>query len=150
MLQLLLPLASIPMVCCATCELPPSPAAVNPQTDRRAGKPIAAPMLSPLSPGAVEPRGWLRDWAIAARNGITEGIQIERQPMPHQWHWQLEAPLMLRVPAKSFNWHPTELQALPETAIQDGESTSISLIPYGCTKFRISMFPVTARAWSGE
>ena len=25
----------------------------------------------PLSPGAIEPAGWLRDWALAARNGIT-------------------------------------------------------------------------------
>ncbi len=30
-----------------------------------------APPLEPLPPGAVEPRGWLRDWAMAARDGIT-------------------------------------------------------------------------------
>ena len=29
------------------------------------------PALGSLPPGAVEPAGWLRDWALAARNGIT-------------------------------------------------------------------------------
>ena len=32
-----------------------------------------------MPPGAVEPRGWLRDWATAARNGIT-GHLDERHP----------------------------------------------------------------------
>ena len=27
---------------------------------------------------------------------------------------------------------------------------TIRLIPYGCTKFRISMFPVTTRAWAPQ
>jgi hypothetical protein len=26
----------------------------------------------------------------------------------------------------------------------------IQLIPYGCAKFRVSMFPVTAKAWGQE
>ena len=30
-----------------------------------------APALLPLPPGAVEPAGWLRDWAVAAGKGIT-------------------------------------------------------------------------------
>ena len=30
-----------------------------------------APALLPLPPGAVEPAGWLRDWALAAGRGIT-------------------------------------------------------------------------------
>ena len=28
-------------------------------------------VLMPLPPGAIEPAGWLRDWAVAAANGIT-------------------------------------------------------------------------------
>jgi len=31
----------------------------------------ARPALLPLPPGAVEPAGWLRDWCLAARDGLT-------------------------------------------------------------------------------
>ncbi len=37
------------------------------------------PAFLPLPPGAVEPSGWLRDWAVAAREGIT-GHLDERHP----------------------------------------------------------------------
>ena len=37
---------------------------------RRAELPVPAALM-PLPPGAVEPAGWLRDWARAAANGIT-------------------------------------------------------------------------------
>ena len=37
----------------------------------RPGKLTAEPAFTPLPPGAVEPAGWLRDWALAARDGIT-------------------------------------------------------------------------------
>ena len=37
----------------------------------RVAKPRVEPAFLPLPPGAVEPAGWLRDWAIAARDGIT-------------------------------------------------------------------------------
>lgn len=36
------------------------------------------PAFLPLPPGAVEPEGWLRDWAQAARNGITGHLD--------EWH----------------------------------------------------------------
>ena len=29
------------------------------------------PAFQPLAPGAVEPQGWLRDWAVSMRNGMT-------------------------------------------------------------------------------
>ena len=32
----------------------------------------------------------------------------------------------------------------------DGVKTSIELVPYNITKFRISMFPATKASWSGE
>ena len=33
--------------------------------------PLKPYAFTPLKPGAVEPAGWLRDWALAARDGIT-------------------------------------------------------------------------------
>ena len=36
--------------------------------------------FTPLPPGAIEPKGWLRDWAMAARDGVT-GHLDERHPV---------------------------------------------------------------------
>jgi hypothetical protein len=38
---------------------------------RRVAEPLVKPAFVPLPPGAIEPAGWLRDWALAARHGIT-------------------------------------------------------------------------------
>jgi hypothetical protein len=74
-------------------------------------------------------------------------IELERRPMPSKWDWPLDAPLSLTVPAKAFDWTPTEAQPLPKAPVEGGKAETIRLIPYGCTKFRISIFPVTARSW---
>jgi hypothetical protein len=42
------------------------------------------------------------------------------------------------------DWKPTALQPLPKQLITDGRPTNVKLVPYGCTKFRVSMFPVSA------
>jgi hypothetical protein len=77
-------------------------------------------------------------------NGETK---VVRGPMPNKWQWQLEAPVTLQVPAREFDWKPTELQPLPDKPVTEGKSTSLSLVPYGCAKFRLSMFPVTTKTW---
>jgi uncharacterized protein len=59
----------------------------------------------------------------------------------------LNAPLVIELPAASFDWKPSDIQALPAEAVEGTASETIRLIPYGCTKFRISMFPVTKKAW---
>ena len=78
----------------------------------------------------------------AARQG--HPIQVVHSAMPDKWHWQLDAPVQLRVPAREFDWHPTPAQPLPKEPVKGGRSTTITLVPYGCTKFRIGMFPVAA------
>jgi hypothetical protein len=71
--------------------------------------------------------------------------------MPERWHWQLDgAPIQLRAPARRFDWQPTDTQPLPKTPITEGEPATLMLVPYGCTKFRLSMFPVTERLWAGR
>ena len=72
-------------------------------------------------------------------------IQVERHPTPQPWRWQLDAPIKLRVPARQFDWQPTELQPLPPAPVNTGRAATITLVPYGCTKFRVSMFPLTTR-----
>jgi hypothetical protein len=79
----------------------------------------------------------------AGRSGAD--IAVQRQPMPAHWDWPLDAPVVLQVPAQAFDWQPSDAQALPDQPVTGTASETVRLIPYGCTKFRISMFPVTPR-----
>ncbi|MHB1035724.1 MAG: beta-L-arabinofuranosidase domain-containing protein [Pirellulales bacterium] len=77
------------------------------------------------------------------------GIQVERKPMPARWDWPLDAPVALTAPARTFDWKPTDAQALPGEPVAGTASETIRLVPYGCTRFRVSMFPVTANVVGG-
>jgi hypothetical protein len=74
-------------------------------------------------------------------------IGVERQAMPAKWDWPLAAPLKLRARAVAIDWSPTlKAPRLPAQPIaKGGPAETVTLIPYGCTKFRVSMFPVTER-----
>jgi len=76
-------------------------------------------------------------------------VSVERQAMPAKWDWPLGAPLKLRADAVAIDWNPDPKKPrLPAEPIAKREPAErIMLVPYGCTKFRISMFPVTARTW---
>ena len=47
------------------------------------------PAFLPLPPGAVVPKGWLRDWAVAAANGITGHLDEHSPTFGEAWkgHW---------------------------------------------------------------
>ena len=75
-----------------------------------------------------------------------DGIRVGRKSMPSHWDWPLDAPLELTVPVRAFDWKPTDAQALPDGPVAGTGSEAVRLIPYGCTKFRVSMFPVTSKA----
>ena len=76
----------------------------------------------------------------------TPELTVERGPMPAQWNWPLESPLKLRVNAVGIDWNPAsgtpKLPSLP--VVRQKPDEKLTLVPYGCTKLRISMFPVTA------
>ncbi len=75
-------------------------------------------------------------------------VTVERQTMPTKWDWPLASPLKLRVNAVVCDWTPAPKTPLPATPIANQRpSERITLIPYGCTKLRVSMLPVTERAW---
>jgi hypothetical protein len=75
------------------------------------------------------------------------GIVVERQAMPAKWDWPLSSPLKLRTSGAPIDWSPApNAPRLPsEVAAKQQSPESITLVPFGCTKFRISMFPVTER-----
>ena len=74
-------------------------------------------------------------------------ITIERKEMPEHWEWSPDSPLKLVVTAQEFEWKPCENKALPEKPIKKGSPAKIKLVPYGTTKFRVSMFPVTSASY---
>lgn len=93
-------------------------------------------------------------WRFALDNDPQKNggdIVVKRHSMGSPWDWTLDAPITLKVPAEQIDWNPTMAQALPHAPVRGGGHgrRMISLIPYGCTKFRVSMFPVTAKAWAG-
>jgi hypothetical protein len=74
-----------------------------------------------------------------------EIVEIEKHEIKRPWSWQLEnAPIKITVPAIQFDWKYSELQPLPPKPIFEGKDTTIVLIPYNLTKFRVSMFPIAA------
>jgi hypothetical protein len=101
--------------------------------------------LDPNTP--VKDAKWQYALDIAARPGDA-GLKMDRRPMPAHWDWPLDAPLSLGVPARAFDWRPSDAQALPAGPVTGTASATIRLVPYGCTKFRISMFPVTPATWA--
>jgi len=74
------------------------------------------------------------------------GLTLERGAMPARWDWPLAAPLKVRANAIEVAWNPDpKAPRLPLLAAAKRKSPErLTLVPYGCTKFRISMFPVTA------
>lgn len=56
----------------------PAGAPARPANHARPFEPAVPTAFLPLPPGAVEPAGWLRDWAQAAREGITGHLD--------EWH----------------------------------------------------------------
>jgi uncharacterized protein len=107
---------------------------------------FALPIPDTKNPNTPDPAArWNYALDLAGEKAGAE-VTVERGAMPAKWDWPLESPLKLRAGAVSFDWKPAQDAALPTApVVAAGEATKITLIPYGCTKFRVSMFPVTER-----
>jgi len=125
-----------------------------PEDDNTQGSPYASVSYGPLlfalaipdTKDANTPDASAR-WKFAL-NVQQPGVTVERRAMPARWDWPLESPLRLSANAVSIDWEPASgAPTLPDLpVVTRSPSERITLIPYGCTKFRISMFPVTAGA----
>ena len=69
---------------------------------------------NPPAPGART------DWRLDSTRAAADA-QVVRSPMPAKWDWPLAAPVKLKTKA--------------------ADGSPLELVPYGCTKLRISMFP---------
>ncbi len=78
---------------------------------------------------------------------VSKMIVVERKGMPSHWDWSPDSPVKLTVNALEFDWQPTENSVLPAKPVEKGKPVKIQLIPYGATKFRVTMFPVTAASY---
>ena len=82
------------------------------------------------------------DYALNIKNVKTDA-SVCRSKMPNWWDWDIDdCPLSITVKAKSFEWNPTPTQPLPDENIDSNVGKLIRLVPYGCTHYRISMFPI--------
>ena len=92
------------------------------------------------------------NYALNTRlNKIAEDIEVIKKPMPANWSWQIaDAPIRLKVKAKEIKWEPGQMQPLPATPVKEGNAATITLVPYGCTKFRITMFPVSEETYDAS
>ncbi len=93
------------------------------------GKPYASVLCGPLlfakgipeadentpAPGA-QTDGWRID-----SSRVLDGALLVRSPMPQTWNWPLASPVQL--------------------TIRDSNGAPLELVPYGCAKLRVSMFP---------
>ena len=88
------------------------------------------------------------NYALDSRGRVLgSDITVGHNPMPAKWNWPLESPVILQINGLSFDW---DGKSLPGKPIPGGGLTpeKITLVPYGCTQFRISMFPVTERTFN--
>ena len=80
---------------------------------------------------------------------LASEVLVQRSPMPHRWRWNIdEAPIKLQVRAREIDWRPSITTPLPPRPVTGGAERSITLVPYCCAKFHVTMFPVTERTWT--
>lgn len=142
-----------------TLELPMSPELATGKDANAGNAPYATVSCGPLlfalpiadttDPNTPDPAAKWR-FALDAPQENPE-IAVERTAMPARWDWPLNSPLKLRVRAVPFDWQPTLEKPLPaEPIAATTPPEPITLVPFGCTKLRISMFPVTANAANAD
>jgi hypothetical protein len=113
---------------------------------------FALPIPDTKGPNTPDPNAKWKYALDGPGENREQGLVVERRSMPAQWDWPLASPLHLSANAIAIDWSPDpKAPRLPPSPIaRRGQAEKITLIPYGCTKFRVSMFPITDRffKWS--
>ena len=109
---------------------------------------FALPIPDTQGPNAPDPATQWNYALDVQGERLGADVSMERQAMPARWDWPLASPLQLRANAVVCDWTPSLECPLPAEPIAKREPAErITLIPYGCTKFRVSMFPITERTF---
>lgn len=131
-----------------------NPNAINPQVaDSIGGAPFQYVKYGPLlyslplediSENEVKPG---QDYKYALDiNDVNKDIKIQRGKMGHPWTWKpTDAPVTLQVNANKVDWDATWAQPLPKNALTSKGKKKVTLVPYNVTKFRVTLFPKTAK-----
>ena len=79
---------------------------------------------------------------------VLDHAKVQRQSVARPWRWQVDSPVKITVDALRGSWeHNEAFPALPSAdQINIEKPEPITLVPYGCAKLRVSMFPVTDSA----
>ena len=111
---------------------------------------FALPIPDTQDPNTPDPAAQWKYALDAPGERLGVDLTVERQPMPARWNWPLASPLRLRAHGVTIDWSPDpKAPRLPGDPIADRKPPEmLTLVPYGCTKFRVSMFPVTQRLFS--
>jgi hypothetical protein len=110
---------------------------------------FALPIPDVQGPNTPDPNAKWKYALDAPGEKLEEGMTVERRAMPAKWDWPLASPLVLRAKGVAIDWNPApDAPRLPPEPIAKGKPPeSITLSPYGSTKFRVSMFPITERVF---
>lgn len=96
--------------------------------------------LEDISENEVKP-GQKYSYALNIQN-IKKDVKIKRGKMAHPWRWNItDAPVTLQVNALDVDWTPTMSEPLPKQAPAVRSKTTLTLVPYNVTKFRVTLFP---------
>ncbi len=108
---------------------------------------FALPVADTTDPNRADPAARWNYALETTGERLDADLTVERGPMPPRWNWPLASPLKLHAQAVRIDW---DGKALPAKAIAQGQTLPerLTLVPYGCTKFRVAMMPVTARAFA--
>jgi DUF1680 family protein len=106
---------------------------------------LALPIPDTQGPNVPDPAAPWRYALEVQGEKLRHEAVVERQAMPAKWDWPLASPLTLRTAGVAIDWNPDpKSPRLPAEAIVKGDRPEpVTLVPYGCTKFRVSMFPIT-------
>jgi hypothetical protein len=117
---------------CVSVRFPMAPRVETMRDFNDGGKPYASVLCGPLlfakgipeadenTPASgAQTDGWRLDSSRAL-----DGARLVRDPMPEKWNWPLASPVRLTV--------------------RDADGAPLELVPYGCAKLRVAMFPDNA------
>jgi len=111
-----------------TLDLPMAPALERISDGNQGGKPYCSVTLGPLVMAYALPEqdentpkpGAKTDWTVDPAH-LLDGAQVTRTAMPAVWDWPVDAPVKVQLKA--------------------ADGTPLPLVPYGCARLRMAMFP---------